>query len=126
MLIYSGTENFVFCLCASIPVLRPLWTKMVHSYGTSKDEGYQLSDRQNGTGEIDRANRNTRGGAGSSGPGPGLETRIYANAFGAANSSDEAILTTNTGGGGSPKAVEVTRSTEIMIQYSDMKGQHKP
>ncbi|KLU90385.1 hypothetical protein MAPG_09347 [Magnaporthiopsis poae ATCC 64411] len=34
MLIYSGTENFVSVMCASIPVLRPLWHK-VRGYTTA-------------------------------------------------------------------------------------------
>lgn len=46
MLIYSGTENFVSVICASIPVLRPLWIK-ARGYESSDDgsgkRSYQMS-----------------------------------------------------------------------------------
>ena len=94
MLIYSGTENFVSALCASIPVLRPLWTQLVHGY-ISRDgsypskRGYKLSDLRSGD------NPSGSGGGISGGPaGMGPETRIYAREFQDAsdNNSQDSIL----------------------------------
>jgi hypothetical protein len=48
MLIYSGTENFVTIMCASIPVLRPLYIKLRNRTQTSStdasfgQESYQM------------------------------------------------------------------------------------
>jgi hypothetical protein len=127
MLIYSGTENFVFCLCASIPVLRPLWSAVVRGYASSRDRSYQLSDMQNGSTDAERAmGRSGRSGStgnrlggsrlgGSNAPGP--ETRIYASAFGEGNGSDETILRDENGN--APKTMEVVRSTKVSIHYSE-------
>lgn len=88
MLIYSGTENFVSALCASIPVIRPLWSQIVHGYtssdGSYPSQSYQLSDMNSGNAE--------RAIKGSSGAGP--ETRIYAREFRDAsdNNSEDSIL----------------------------------
>lgn len=119
MLIYSGTENFVFCLCASIPVLRPLWSQVVRGYG-SNDRSYQLSDYNNSK-DAERAG-NSKGLSGSNGPGP--ETRIYASAFRGEtqNGSDETILrpgdTDSNKNHPHAHATEVLCSTEVSIQYS--------
>jgi hypothetical protein len=122
MLIYSGTENFVFCLCASIPVLRPLWSQ-VRGYGSS-GESYQLSDHH-GSRDPERA-KNSNGLSGSNGPGP--ETRIYASAFrdDTHNGSDESIL--RQGNDDSIKnqpqvhGREVLCSTEVSVKYSQRGG----
>lgn len=93
MLIYSGTENFVSALCASIPVIRPLWSLLIHGY-VSRDgsydnkPSYQLSDMDNSRGQ-------NGGGLSGSRPGAGPETRIYADAFeqsASNNNSEEMIL----------------------------------
>lgn len=94
MLIYSGTENFVSALCASIPVLRPLWTQLVHGY-ISRDgsypskRGYKLSDLRSGE---NPSGSGVGIGGGSAGMGP--ETRIYARGFqnASVNTSQDSIL----------------------------------
>ena len=52
MLIYSGTENFVSAICASIPVLRPLYIRL-RGYGSSGDSYPHRSYQMNGFGSQD-------------------------------------------------------------------------
>lgn len=93
MLIYSGTENFVSALCASIPVIRPLWSFLIHGYVSREGSypnkpSYQLSD-------MDGSQGPNRGGLSGNRPGAGPETRIYADAFeqsASNNNSEEMIL----------------------------------
>lgn len=117
MLIYSGTENFVSALCASIPVIRPLWSFLIHGY-VSRDgsypnkPSYQLSD-------MDRSNGRSTGG-GLSGNRAGPETRIYADAFeqgGSDNNSEEMILHDKKGGVMHAKRDDrgITCQTEISV-----------
>lgn len=96
MLIYSGTENFVSALCASIPVIRPLWTRIVHGYVSSdgshsSGRGYKLGDMRSNE-EGAPGNNAAIGGS----PGMGPETLIYARGFRDAsdNNSEYSILRT--------------------------------
>jgi hypothetical protein len=102
MLIYSGTENFVSALCASIPVIRPLWSKVVHGYisseGSYPSRSYHLSDMQR-SGDAERYIGGEGGGSGARGP----ETRIYARGFKGVsdnNSEDSILRDTRTGSRG--------------------------
>jgi hypothetical protein len=89
MLIYSGTENFVSALCASVPVIRALWTKVLYGYASSngsyQKRSHHLSDLNMGDAEC--AIR-------ESAASPGIETRIYATSFDESieNQSEETIL----------------------------------
>lgn len=117
MLIYSGTENFVSALCASIPVLRPLYTKIVHGYGSTDgsfpQRSYQLSDF-NGSKDAERA---LRGHA----SGTGLETRIYARDFHstADNASEEEILGEAKSSQKAVDGIEVVRETKVSVNYEN-------
>lgn len=115
MLIYSGTENFVSALCASIPVLRPLYTKIRHGYGSNDgsfpNNSYHLSVYNNSQ-DAERALRGHPSGA-------GLETRIYAGEFNgvADNASEEEILReAKTGKNG-----DVSVETKVSVNYSERK-----
>jgi hypothetical protein len=115
MLIYSGTENFVSALCASIPVIRPLWNKIVHGYttrdGSYPERSYQLSDQP--------PNENASGKMNSRGPGP--ETRIYAGGFQSDNGSDETILrdTKNNGRTTVVEGNDIFCETQISVKSTN-------
>lgn len=113
MLIYSGTENFVSALCASIPVLRPLYSKLRHGYGSNDDSfpsrSYHLSVFNNSN-DAERALRGHPSGA-------GMETRIYAGEFARAadNASEEEILGEAKS---SQKDSNVNVETKVSVNYS--------
>ena len=118
MLIYSGTENFVSVMCASIPVLRPLYNKVVRGYGSSAENSsygkrsYQLS--RLGSRDPESALGNSQHG--------GMETKIYSSRGGNPlqdNTSEETILRDTKEG--AHDSGEVFRHTEISVKYSNRK-----
>ncbi|CAM1511889.1 Fc.00g094020.m01.CDS01 [Cosmosporella sp. VM-42] len=118
MLIYSGTENFVSAICASIPVLRPLWIK-IRGYGSTGDSypqrSYQMSrfgsqDPESALGDRDR---------------DGMATRIFAggrdfNTATADNASEEAILRETKGQ--SDSGIRVFMKTDISVNATSRGG----
>lgn len=120
MLIYSGTENFVSVLCASIPVLRPLWSKVRHGYygsdGQSGDRSYEMG-RYARSGRSDGKDRETP--LKMRPDHSVLETTIYTGTnydTKGDNASEETILreTNEQQGKG-----EVHYRTEVSVQYSN-------
>ena len=114
MLIYSGTENFVSSMCASIPVMRPLWIKYVRKYESEDDShgqgSYKLSDHST---DPERGHRRNVSD-GEEGAG-GHKTHIYAgrSVFQSMdNDSDEAILEEANG------QREVYCKTDIQVDYA--------
>lgn len=103
MLIYSATENFVFALCASVPVLRPLYVKVIRGQlsgeggssgkasGRGGDSSYKMGAVGSGSGGD--AERSLGRDAGGSGKGRGPNTRLYAELVETGNhGSEEEIL----------------------------------
>jgi hypothetical protein len=122
MLIYSGTENFVSAMCASIPVLRPLWIKYVRKYGSTDDSsgGGGRSYRLNKLGLRDTES-GRRGGGGGSGNKDGIETRIYAHHGLGDNASDETILR-QTSSAQQHDGADVHGKTDIEVNYMRLDG----
>lgn len=119
MLIYSGTENFVTIMCASIPVLRPLYMKLRdRSQNESTDEsagrgGYKM--RRFGSKDPEAV---------ISVPSRGvLETKIYSSSkrqdAANDNASEETILRDSKAQ--DVQSNEVYYHTEITRNYSDAK-----
>ncbi|KAI5459432.1 hypothetical protein BGZ63DRAFT_361102 [Mariannaea sp. PMI_226] len=110
MLIYSGTENFVSAICASVPVLRPLWVK-VRGYSSTDGSYGQRSYKMSRFGSQDP--ENALGGS-------KIATRIFAGGRGVEtlddNASEETILR-EVRGKGNPNA-QVLCHTDISVDYS--------
>lgn len=118
MLIYSGTENFVTAMCASIPVLRPLWSKVRHGYygsnSASAKQGYELGGRYGPS----AGSKNLEGALA---PNHGIhEARIYTGGrkydIENDNASEETILRESNAQ--SHKNNEVYCRTEISVNYT--------
>ncbi|KAF4988167.1 hypothetical protein FDECE_15164 [Fusarium decemcellulare] len=116
MLIYSGTENFVSAICASIPVLRPLWVR-IRGYGSSGDSyphrSYQMSrfgsqDPESALAGVDRDGR--------------MAMRIFTggrnhNATVVADNASEETILRDSRKQGDP-GIQVYIKTDISIDYS--------
>lgn len=91
LLIYSGTENVVSILCASIPVIRGLWTACMYGYAESH-RSYRRSSTQH-LSELHLSDLE-RGSNRRNCASPTIETRIYAASDdgSAARKSEETIL----------------------------------
>ena len=117
MLIYSGTENFVLAVCASVPVLRPLYVKIVRGQlsgegSSGKGSSYKMGTL-GGSGDPDRSlGRDAEGGR----RGQGLNTMIYAELVETRNhGSEEEILNRSD----TPVANDqIRRQTEVSMEYS--------
>jgi hypothetical protein len=117
MLIYSGTENFVSVICASIPVLRPLWSRILRREASSSGGSRPFRSY-----EMDRISKDPENALGSSYTGGRgiLETKVFtSNSHDNAvpdNASDETILRDTWEH--NHKTGNVVRKTEISVSYS--------
>ncbi|KAL8383413.1 hypothetical protein RB595_006932 [Gaeumannomyces hyphopodioides] len=78
--IYSGTENFVSIVCTSIPVLRPLWHKVL---------GYTTADKSSSSDSYRL--RSLRGKDPEAGPGGGASDGTRAKAHGGGRRGDDLV-----------------------------------
>ncbi|SPO06361.1 related to integral membrane protein pth11 [Cephalotrichum gorgonifer] len=112
MLIYSGTENFVSIICASIPVLRPLWVK-ARGYDSTADESYKRSYQLSGMNSQDPTRALEIGDQGRS------ATRIFASQKDRNGDNDtgseEIILQSSNG---KVDEAQVHCQTDISVSYS--------
>ncbi|KAF4960745.1 hypothetical protein FSARC_10374 [Fusarium sarcochroum] len=118
MLIYSGTENFVSAICASIPVLRPLYIRL-RGYGSSGDSYPHRSYQMNGFGSQDAGT--ALGGVGGDREGR-MATKIFAGGRDAHrispdNASEETILRESRKQ--REQGIQVFTKTDFSIEYSN-------
>ena len=118
MLIYSGTENFVTVMCASIPVFRPLYMKLRNRTQTSSTD----ASASHGSYKMKRFGSKDPETI-ISVPSRGvLETTIYSssgrNDAGNDNASEETILRDSKAQNG--QGGEVYYRTEITRNYEDV------
>ncbi|KAI0476495.1 hypothetical protein GGR56DRAFT_475523 [Xylariaceae sp. FL0804] len=134
LLLWSTTETVVTIICATVPVLRPLYSKMRYgSKGSSNDPAgsYQLpSYNKNDSNNIHQRNRSrvkslnlwsTNDGGDSKNGGLGHQTLVkYGGAALANNTSDESILrdSKKQNGGSSSTSNAIHRVDEVSISYS--------
>lgn len=117
MLIYSGTENFVSAMCASIPVLRPLWVK-VRGYSSTDNSYAKHSYHMDRFGSHDP--ENTLGDGGTK--REGMATMIFAGGRDKGskdNASEETILRDARGLSDAGGAQAVLCRTDISVNFSD-------
>ncbi|KAM0543295.1 hypothetical protein ACHAPJ_012379 [Fusarium lateritium] len=117
MLIYSGTENFVSAICASIPVLRPLYIRL-RGYGSSGDSYPHRSYQMNGFGSQDAE---TALGGGGDREGR-MATKMFAggrdaNRVTGDNASEETILRESKKQ--REQGIQVFTKTDFSIEYSN-------
>ncbi|KAK7421449.1 hypothetical protein QQX98_002147 [Neonectria punicea] len=114
MLIYSGTENFVSVICASVPVLRPLWVKF-RGYSSADDSYAQRGYKMSRFGSQD-----AEGALGGNNNMEGMATRIFSGGRDTRvtndNASEETILREMRGKGDT--GTQVFCKTDISIDYS--------
>ncbi|CAM1504640.1 Fc.00g022310.m01.CDS01 [Cosmosporella sp. VM-42] len=110
MHIYSSTENFVSAICASIPVLRPLWLRL-RGFGSTNDPYSERTYQTNRTSIPDRESTLVSDGRQMT------ATSIFADRHGFGsmhdNGSEETILREMHGQNG-----HVFCRTEISVNYS--------
>ncbi|MBE3045150.1 hypothetical protein IMZ48_21875 [Candidatus Bathyarchaeota archaeon] len=116
MLIYAGTENFVTIICASLPVLRPLWLN-TRDYDATSDSSGKRSYLRSRFGSNNAE-------AALEGNGPSrMITRIFTGGRGqdtyTDTGSEEIILQeTDRDKGGREDGTQVYCRTEFSVNYS--------
>ncbi|KPM36172.1 hypothetical protein AK830_g10396 [Neonectria ditissima] len=113
MLIYSSTENFVSVICASIPVLRPLWVEF-RGYSSADDSYAQRGYKMSRFGSQD-----AEGALGGNNV-EGMATRIFCGGRDAHVTNDDASeeTTLREMRGKGDTGTQVFCKTDISIDYS--------
>lgn len=122
MLLWSSTEVFATIICACIPILRPLYVRIVHGskYGLGSSgaaHSYQLNEYAQGRKNASGISSKVYAGTGGS-MGPGLTTQVR---MGSDNVSEESMLREaklpNQGFDGE-EGVGIRRTDEIVVTSS--------
>lgn len=136
MLLWSSTEVLATIVCACIPVLRPLYVKIVHgsqgSSGRSGGRSYPLNDYSHKKGSGAFPSKGAHSGSRTT------EERIYMGAgesvlemtvkMGSENASEESILRESNAqavgatGRGFDTELGITRTDEIKVTSSYKEG----